>query len=115
MIANKCQREVLIEWRKDIHEWNPLRRPSGPFSEWESWMRLHHLPLKAQLSFEQSANFEEAYRMLDEARINAIQRYNKLHNWDTQLTRDSNHLCHVAASLMQQLERCAENETSPAE
>jgi hypothetical protein len=73
------------------------------------------MPLKAQRSFEQSANFEEAYRMLDEARINAIQRYNERHNWNPELTRDSTHLCHVAASLMQQLERCAGDETSPAE
>jgi hypothetical protein len=115
MIANKHQREVMRRWQRDIDAYNPLHAPRAMMTDWESWMRFHYLPLQTQICFMRAADFLEAYRMLDGERAYAVLRHNARHQGDIQLTVDSTHLCHVAASLMQQLERCAENETSPAE
>jgi hypothetical protein len=65
MIANKCQREVMSRWQRDIDAYNPLHAPRAMLTDWEAWMRFHYLPLQAQICFMRATDFPEAYRMLD--------------------------------------------------
>ncbi|MEY3161465.1 MAG: hypothetical protein RIT25_1456 [Planctomycetota bacterium] len=118
MIANKHQREVMRRWQRDIEDYDRRERLQLPLKgnepTWDGWMRFHYLPMMAMISFQKARDFPEAYRMLDGERAYAVLRHNAHHHGDIHLVVDSSHLCHFAASLMQQLERCAENETSPA-
>lgn len=119
MIANKLQREVMRRWQRDIEDYDRRERERLPLKgnepTWDGWMRFHHLPMMAMIAFQKARDFPEAYRMLEEERALAVRAYNAHWQGDQHMMRASEHGCHVAASLMQQLERCAENETSPAE